>query len=363
MNISYFVPSLRRKGPTYQLLYLLGSLNKSNSIVLVVLNNDTSDTLDALFREISNLQIIDLKSSVLKEMISLNKKFKSIVDEFNIDLIHTQGLHTDFLWSFFKVKGKKHVCTLRNDPYVDYKDKFGFLPGFLIAYLHILIVSKFTDVVCCSYFLKNQWSSYVKKNFHVIHNSIDLERFVLTSEFNENELKIVNLIKTEKSYTYVGSLINRKNISYLIDVFKALRDQNYHLFIIGSGPLYHDLHKMSSDNVHFVGHISNPERLLRYSKYFISASLSEGLPNSVLEAMALKVPVVLSSIPSHMEIFSGFDYNQFFNVNSRESLIDLLISHETLNSSDLVDCYDQILNGKFIPSITAGNYQEYYNNL
>ena len=133
MKIAYFVPSLRRKGPTYQLLYLLSSLNKSNSIFLFVLCNDPNDTLESLFAKIDNLTIIDLKSSVAKEFLNLNKKFNSFVVEFNIDLIHTQGLQTDFLTSFFKVKEKKYLCTLRNDPLVDYKDKFGSLFGYFFV--------------------------------------------------------------------------------------------------------------------------------------------------------------------------------------------------------------------------------------
>lgn len=363
MNISYFVPSLRRKGPSYQLFYLLTELSKKNSILLVVLRDDPRDSLLASFSNISNIVIIDLNSTISYEFLSFNHKFNSLIIEFNIDLIHTQGLQTDFLTSFFKVKGKKYLCTLRNDPFVDYKDKFGSLFGYFIACLHIFSVSRISNIVCCSYYLNHQWSLYLKKNYFVVHNSVDLKRFEFIPEVSNSDEKILELLQNENTYTYVGSLIKRKNISFLINVFKELKEQNYQLVIIGSGPLLQKLKKMSTDNIHFLGHIPSPERLLRYSRFFISASLSEGLPNSVLEAMALNVPVILSDIPPHLEIFSGFEYDQFFNVECEKSLIDLLLSHKSIDPKKLVIQFKELINGKFISSIAASKYQKIYTEI
>ncbi len=57
------------------------------------------------------------------------------------------------------------------------------------------------------------------------------------------------------------------------------------------------------DRVRFVGHRDDVPDLLAASDVFVTASLWEGLPGVVLEAMAIGLPVVASDIPAHQEIF------------------------------------------------------------
>ena len=62
---------------------------------------------------------------------------------------------------------------------------------------------------------------------------------------------------------------------------------------------------------------------------FLSCSLKEGLPNTVLEAMASGIPCVLSDIPAHKEIVenekSGFIYDSY-EASAGAKIIDRLLS-------------------------------------
>lgn len=106
----------------------------------------------------------------------------------------------------------------------------------------------------------------------------------------------------------VGRLIPAKNQAWLI---RAMADwpRHVHLTIIGGGPLEGELAALVrelevGDRVRLAGLIPRADvfREMRAADLFVSSSVREGLPIAVLEAMAARMPVVLSDIGPHREI-------------------------------------------------------------
>jgi glycosyltransferase involved in cell wall biosynthesis len=87
-----------------------------------------------------------------------------------------------------------------------------------------------------------------------------------------------------------------------------------------------------NNNVVFLGFTSNVASYLRVADFFISASISEGLPNTVMEALACGLPVCLSDIPSHREILMiNPKAGRLFKVHDSEDLslrIDEILSED-----------------------------------
>lgn len=103
----------------------------------------------------------------------------------------------------------------------------------------------------------------------------------------------------------VGSFLQRKNHEILLKIFSknvALGS----LTVLGDGELYQPLNEKYSqyDNIDLIGATDSPHEIIAKHSIFLSASVSEGLPNAVLEALALKLPCVLSDIEPHMFIQS-----------------------------------------------------------
>ena len=106
----------------------------------------------------------------------------------------------------------------------------------------------------------------------------------------------------------VGRLVSQKNFSYLISEFENMKT-NWVLDIVGTGP---DVEKLSGQakkqnvTINLIGSMNNEELLQLYQKYkyFISTSLFEGNPKSLLEAMGSGCIVIGSNINNHSEIIS-----------------------------------------------------------
>ena len=76
------------------------------------------------------------------------------------------------------------------------------------------------------------------------------------------------------------------------------------MLLIGGGEKLDEMKKEYKDEgkLIFVGPVDSVRDYLEIADVYVSASRSEGLPNGVLEAMAMGLPVVLSGIPQHKEL-------------------------------------------------------------
>jgi len=143
----------------------------------------------------------------------------------------------------------------------------------------------------------------ITSSVSVIHNGIDCEQFTPTQS-NESKQQIL----------FVGRLKPGKGVRTLLIAFEKVADKfpEYDLKIVGNGPLREDLgalaHKKGiSSRVEFVGQIENGDIVESYaeSELFVLPSLNEGLPRTVLEAMACEVPVITSDLDQLESLVDG----------------------------------------------------------
>lgn len=118
-------------------------------------------------------------------------------------------------------------------------------------------------------------------------------------------IKKANSDNKEYNYdvAYVGRLTEQKDPARLILVLDKLisKYQNIKIVIVGKGNLEEATKKLVikhglEKNIKFTGFMENPLKLLKDSKVMIMTSKYEGLPMTVLEAMALGVPIVSTPV-------------------------------------------------------------------
>lgn len=108
----------------------------------------------------------------------------------------------------------------------------------------------------------------------------------------------------EKELVAVGRLDENKNHEMLIRAFAQIADQyaEYCLTIYGEGELKKELEELSEslgvrDRVRFPGAVADVADAIYKTRVFILPSNTEGVPNTLIEAMILGLPVIATDCP------------------------------------------------------------------
>ena len=131
----------------------------------------------------------------------------------------------------------------------------------------------------------------------VIRNAVEVGAAPSRAGGDETPVQVVS----------VGRLAPPKDFSTLVTAVARLPEGRAHLRIVGDGPLRDELEAQTralgiAAAVEFVGEVPDARLCLGDADVFVLASLSEGMPVSVLEAMASGLPVVASAVDGLDEV-------------------------------------------------------------
>ena len=223
------------------------------------------------------------KESSVIEKISLLRR---IIKEICPDILISFQNHIH-VFTFFAAFGLSvpHIVSERNDPKQYPKDK-------LTRMLRSLIFKKASGCVFQTENAKSFFPDKVQRKSVVIPNPV-----VLMCE-------PLKPLKREKQIAAVGRLTAQKNYDLMLRAFALFSKKvpGFDLVICGEGEMRRHIESIAdelglSDKVKLVGHIENPHEIVRCSSAFVLSSDFEGMPNALLEAMALGVPAVSTDCP------------------------------------------------------------------
>ena len=138
----------------------------------------------------------------------------------------------------------------------------------------------------------------VTSPIEVVPNGVELENYQQICEDCRLEF---GFTAQDVLLIYSGRLGPEKSVDYLIRVFAGVAEtlENVHLLIIGGGPEEENLKKLAAENgiinrVHFFGMVPYEQvpKYLSMSDIFVTASVTEVHPLSVIEAMATGLPAL-----------------------------------------------------------------------
>lgn len=227
---------------------------------------------------------------------------------------------------------KKHfpnipiVVCVRNHPKKEYY--YPFLTPLRNFYYKKASKIIIQDEVYLKYFPK-----YIQNKILVIPNYI-------SDEFTKEE----NKIQKVKRIVTVSRLEKQKNIPLLIDAFSKLNHKfkDYKLYVYGSGSMNKKIRKMIKklnleNRIYLIEGIPSVKLELEKAMIFVLSSNYEGMPNTVLEAMAIGLPVIVTNSTEVMgKIIHNYENGIIVPKNNQVELtknMELLLDNIELRES------------------------------
>ena len=149
--------------------------------------------------------------------------------------------------------------------------------------------------------------------------------------------KELGLSNTDIVCISAGDLVPRKNYNIAIKSIYEAANPNLHYLICGEGPKKEKLELLVSrlglsKQVHFLGYRNDVKELLAISDFFFFTSLQEGLSRSLMEAMALGLPVIASRIRGNVDLIEdgkgGFLCDPHSSSQFASAILKLLSNNE-----------------------------------
>lgn len=142
------------------------------------------------------------------------------------------------------------------------------------------------------------WRHVSPDRVSVVHYGVDLSHY--RKDTNLSLRRELGIPKNAKVIGIVARLEPGKGHEVLLNVFQGL-DSALHLVLAGDGTLKAELQAQSrnlgvEDRTHFLGVRKDIVHILNSIDLFVLPSFSEGLPNSILEAMACSLPIVATKV-------------------------------------------------------------------
>lgn len=363
ISIGFMISYVGPYGPPNVLYNIVKFLPKEKyNIFLFVIDKKNKKEDNIRFEELG-VKVIELHLSKLELFFFDIKKLEKIIKDNNIKIIHSHCLPSCILLS--KIKSCKKIATIHCNIREVFKMYKGKCYGKILEVIYLYCLKKMDLVVCCSESTKKQILEYFNFEMEFVRNGVDLKRYYL----EDSKIKLRKKLGLNENYKYfigVGEFNENKKIFFMAEQFKKLNLKNCGLILLGNGDhsIENKIKDLNNKNIITPGKVNNVNEYLNAADYFVSASLYEGLPNSVLEACCAKLPLLLSDIAPHKEIISIDNKSGIlFKTNNGEDFSKALKNILNKDSKEMSEASYSIVEKHLNSEMMSLEYQNYYEKI
>ncbi len=264
-------------------------------------------------------------------------RISNIVIQSQISIVQTPALRSEF--TVFAVR----FLNSSRRPFVHIAVRFNYLFGNISLYhilknLFYLISIRTADLNVC---VGKHIQKRLVRNLRISPNKTcfipNVIRFRSERVLGIDPKEYFTLKKDVPIILYTGSLIERKNIVFLIKSLSLVR-QPYYCLIVGEGKEKEKIENLIINlnlrkKIILTGYFRNISGFLKTADIFVMPSKGEGLSLSVIEAMRAGVPSVVSDIEGNRELISNMKEGLVFPLhdgNKLASAVSRLLENQKL---------------------------------
>ncbi len=324
-----------------------------------------------------NLQERTIRNFFISFSFCLSLVFALIKKRMHFDIVHFHGASLPLIINVLPLKLlKKKVVSKVAGAKMD--TEAGSLKGkyLFLGNIFIWILKMVDAFIAISREIKNDLiqDGFDERKIEEINNFIVKNEFfpLQNSDHNKNLLK-KRLMNTEKRIlTFSGRLVKTKRLDLLFTAFKEVLQsgKDVHLLILGDGELREKLISLAKelgikDHVSFKGFRTDILDYLHISDMFVFPSEREGMPNSLLEAMACRLPVIAAGVGGVIDLIRNGENGIMVPPGDAEGLkkaIFRLLDDRQFSENIAAKAYETIKGGYYI-DIVAERYLSLYQKI
>jgi glycosyltransferase involved in cell wall biosynthesis len=251
----------------------------------------------------------------------------NFIRSFNPDIVHLYGLRVNLKWrTILWFMGFRNIIGAVRG--LTNTEKEGFWRVKLDVLTSCFLKKYITNAVNLSNYLKTK--GFPEEKLEVIYNGIETDKFNTFSEGEKERLReAFGIPENSIVISCVANLRPVKGHVVLIDALSNLQDLNFSVLMIGDGRLRERLGKYSDEKglarkVRFLGQRLDIPELLAVTDIFVLSSLSEGMPYSIMEAMASGLPIVSTDVGGISELVNDGETGFLVPPRAPQSLAEKL---------------------------------------
>lgn len=285
-TIALYIGSLARGGAEHVMVNLAQYFHSQGYKVYLVtktVDEPEYSVPEGVERIIADITDEEITSSRIKNLQNRINKLRNIWLEIKPDII-LSFIRKNNLMALASSKGLNIpvVVGIRSNPERELKGR-----GF--KQLSFLMFRKAAGIVVQTNEGKKFFPAKLQKKTVVMPNSIN-EEFIGVAEPEIRDKEIV----------LVGRIDTNKNQRMVLEAFDEIKDEylGWKLQVYGDGEMAAGLrNRFDCDNIIFHGNVDNVKDRIKNASIFVLSSKQEGMPNALIEAMALGLACVSTDCP------------------------------------------------------------------